>query len=80
MGKIEKFLRKLSPSNRQIVKEALVKVLSSDLQGLNVKKLKGHQGLFRVRIGNVRIVFSQEEGVIYVVFIGKRGSSGYKKF
>ena len=80
MAKIEKFLRKLSIENRKIAKDILIKILSGNLQGLDVKKLKGYTNLFRIRKGNIRIVFHHEDGNINVIFIGMRGDSKYKQF
>lgn len=81
MNKIEKFLKNLSSKNRQAVKSILIKVLSGELQGLDVKKLKGHKNLFRVRLGDMRIVFFQEEEEEFnIIFIGRRGDSKYNKF
>mgnify|MGYP000045938283 CR=1 FL=1 len=80
MNKIEKFLKKLSHKNRQEIRDILNKVLLEELQGLDIKKLKGHKNLFRVRVGGTRIIFSQEDRSLNVVFIGKRGDSKYKKF
>ena len=80
MGNIEKFLRKLPAKDRQVAKGVLVKILSDTIQGLDIKKLKGYKKLFRVRKGDIRIVFSQEEETIHIMFIGRRGDSKYNKY
>lgn len=83
MAKLEKFLKKLSSEERQRVKDILIKLLSGELHTLHtldVKKLKGHKSLYRIRKGDLRIVFFQEEGTPSVVFIGKRGDFRYKRF
>lgn len=80
MDNTEKFLRKLPLDKRQVVKSVLVKILSGETNGLDIKKLKGYKNLFRVRVGDIRIVFSQEEGHLDVLFVGRRGDSKYEQF
>jgi len=80
MGNIEKFLRRLPLSKRQKVKSALIKILSGEIRGLDIKKLRGYRSLFRVRIGDIRIVFFQDREGTTVLFIGRRGDSKYKQF
>lgn len=57
MDKIEKFLKKLSAKNREKIKEFLRKILVNDLAGLDVKKLNGFEDLYRIRSGEIRIIF-----------------------
>ena len=80
MNKAEKFLRELSFDERQKIKDVLTKILSGKTKGLDVKKLKGYKNLFRVRVGDIRVVFYQDGKIIGVLFIGKRGSSKYNQF
>ena len=80
MDKAKKFLRKLSGAEQDEIDGILFKIEHGDVGGLDVKKLKGHKNLFRVRVGDVRIVFSQEGGNFSVVFIDNRGDSKYERF
>ena len=80
MDKAKKFLRKLSNARQDELDGILLKIERGDTQGLDVKKLKGHKNLFRVRVGDARIVFSRENGNFNVIFIGSRGDSKYEQF
>lgn len=62
------------------MKQVFVEILSGETQGLDVKKLKGYKNLLRVRRGNIRIVFLQEEGTIRILFVCRRGDSKYEQF
>ena len=44
-------------------------------QGEDIKKLKGHSDLFRLRVGEYRIIYSVDNGELVVVVIdaGNRG-------
>ena len=52
MDKAKKFLRKLSNARQDELDGILLKIERGDTQGLDVKKLKGHKNLFRVRVGD----------------------------
>ena len=43
--------------NREKIKEFLRKILANQLVGLDVKKLNGFEDLYRVRSGEIRIIF-----------------------
>jgi len=79
MDKAKKFLRKLSLAKQDQIVETVSKIVAGKTQGLDIKKLKGHKNLFRVRVGDIRIVFSEDKGIIQILFIGERGDSKYEK-
>ena len=78
MDKIEKFLSKLSSKEREVAEHIIEKILSSGMSDLDVKKLEGEHNLFRVRKGNMRVVFFKEGATAYIVFIGFRDEKTYK--
>ena len=78
MDSIEKFLKRLSPKERGIVKDIIKDILSNTPHNLDIKKLRGEQGLFRVRKGNIRMVFFKERDVTRIVFVGRRNENIYK--
>ncbi|WP_394295719.1 type II toxin-antitoxin system RelE family toxin [Archaeoglobus sulfaticallidus] len=43
---------------------------------LNVKKLKGHQNVYRLRVGDYRVIFEYLKGkrVVKILKVGKRES------
>jgi len=67
-----KFLKKLPPTDRERIKEALLK-LSQNPWFTQYKKLRGYP-FYRIRVGNYRIIYSVEEDskTVYVVRIGRR--------
>jgi len=80
MDKAKKFLRKLSGAKQDEIDGILFKIEHGDVGGLDVKKLKGHKNLFRVRRGDTRIIFSREEDGFNIIFVGRRGDSTYERF
>ncbi len=78
MDRIRKFLNKLSPKERITVEEIIECVLRRDLVGFDVKKLRGNQQEFRVRKGNIRIIFSMDGNEVFVQKIERRGDTTYR--
>lgn len=77
MDKIEKALKKLSPSERRKFEELLIKVEANNLKNLDVKKLKGHDEIYRVRKGNMRIIFRKVDEDIFLLAVEKRSDTIY---
>ena len=50
MDKIEKFLRKLHPRERDILDRILAKLKKGNFAGIDVIKLKGYDEIFRARL------------------------------
>ena len=80
MDKAKKFLRKLSSAKQDEIDEILFKIEVGKTQNLDIKKLKGHKNSFRVRVGDIRVVFSQDGDTTQVLFIGTREDSKYEQF
>ena len=78
MDKATKFLRRLSPKERLIVEEIIKKVDKGDTSELDIKKLKGQSGLFRVRHGAVRVIFQKTENTVVVISVDRRHEDTYK--
>lgn len=78
MDKIEKALRRLNTKERLEIKEVLIKVDSGNLKGLDVKKLKGRDDIFRVRKGGLRIIYRLENKKIFILSIDRRHENTYK--
>ena len=69
MDKIEKALRKLSPAERKSIKAVLRKIIKREIEGLDIKKLKGRGDIFRVRKGNIRIIYRVNNGETHILNI-----------
>jgi mRNA-degrading endonuclease RelE of RelBE toxin-antitoxin system len=80
VDKVKKFLRKISSERREKIEYALESIFSNDFSHLDVKKMKGSNTLYRVRIGDVRIVFDTASEIPNIRFVGKRSDVNYKNF
>lgn len=76
--KIKKLLAKLSPKERDIVKLLIMRIKLDDIEGLDIKQLKGHDDLFRVRKGRLRIVYRKTPAEFLIVRIDRRNEQTYK--
>lgn len=80
MDKLEKALRKLSDKERSLLKELLRKLQSSNTKGLDIAKLKGHETIYRLRRGRLRIIFRMENGSITLLKIARRSDTTYSEY
>lgn len=80
MDKIEKALQKLSDKERSLVKELLAKLHTDNTKALDIAKLKGHESIYRLRKGRLRIIFRMENGLIYLLKIDRRSDTTYSEF
>lgn len=66
----KKFIDKLSQNERKRIVTAIEKLPDGD-----IKKLKGHDDLMRLRVGSYRIIYSVDNGrlIIYIIDAGNRG-------
>ncbi len=73
--KITKFINSLDNKSRLRVIKILEILRKDRLTMPGIRKLQGYHGLFRIRVGKIRIVFKMpEKGSIEVVDIGYRGN------
>lgn len=75
--KAKKFIDKL-PKNEQF---RVVRAIENLPNGEDIKKLKGHDDLLRLRVGDYRIVYTINHGelIIIVIDAGNRGEI-YNKY
>jgi len=78
MDKIRKALEKLSKKERAQIKTILTRLNSGRFEGLNVKKLRGREDIFRVRKGGSRIIYRLQGQNIFILAIGRRRESTYE--
>ncbi len=79
MDKIQKELRKLSPKEQEKIGQVLRQIGSGKTTGLDVKKLKGRDDIFRIRRGDIRIIYRTEtNGKIFILAIERRKENTYK--
>ena len=77
MDKIQKVLSKLSAQEKEKIKDVLLLIKAKNLHGLDVKKLKGFDNIFRVRKGQLRILFRIENNQTYILKIERRNDNTY---
>jgi len=78
MDKIEKALKKLSAKEKGWVIEILNKLSKNDVRGFDVKKLKGRNDIYRIRKGDIRIIYHiQNNGTVFILAIERRSDTTY---
>lgn len=73
----KKFIDRL-PANE---KRRIVAAIEQLPDGEDIKKLKGHDDLLRLRVGEYRIIYTVDHGqlIVYVIDAGNRGQI-YKRY
>ena len=77
MDAIEKALKKLTPQERLRVKEILARLMSGKTKGLDIKKLKGRDDVFRARKGDIRIIYRKQAASLFILLIERRNEQTY---
>ena len=80
MNKVDKFLAKLDTKTRAVVKRAVSVVKFGNVWRLDVRKIKGTENCFRVRVGRVRIIFMQTMEGNTILDVSFRDDNTYSKF
>jgi len=78
MPSLKKLLSKFSAEERRILEPLIAAIISLNWRGLDVKKLKGYNNIFRVRKGKIRIIFIKEKNEIFIIAIDRRREDTYK--
>lgn len=78
MDRIEKALQQLSIKERKQVKNILMRLASSNYRGLTIVKLKGRDDIFRIRKGNIRIIYRTAHDRIFILAIERRNEKTYR--
>lgn len=81
MDKIAKALLSLSVQERKVIKAVLLKIKAGVLSGLDLKKLKNCDDIFRVRKGQLRIIFKKDAtGKYFILAIERRSDKTYNQY
>ncbi len=72
-----KQLRKAPRHYQDRIGRTLPQIFSRNLAGLNWKKLKGYEDLFRVRIGDYRIIYHDNGKEIMIMAISPKSDTTY---
>ena len=75
--KAVKFINSLPPKERQRIKRGIEKLIESP-KSCDIKMLEGYNNVYRLRVGQYRIIFTKDNVVLFIADIGNRGDI-YKK-
>lgn len=80
MDHIAKALALLSEKERKAIRNALLALQDTEQRkNIQVKKLRGRDDVYRVRVSNVRIIFLQHKsGEFFVLAIERRSEKTYR--
>jgi mRNA-degrading endonuclease RelE of RelBE toxin-antitoxin system len=77
VDKIAKELKKYSPQEKNWVNFILRKIKQGDFTNLEVRKLKGKDDIYRIRKGDIRIIYKINSGKIWLIAIERRSDNTY---
>ena len=80
MDKPSKSLERLSVKEKKQIKQILNQLSTKQFIGLNIKKLKGREDIFRVRKGNLRIIYRIEKEEIFILTVERRSEKTYRDY
>lgn len=75
--KAAKFISKLPPQEKQRIKQGINKLINSP-ENCDIKPLQGYNNIYRLRIGQYRVIYTGDGFVLSILNIGNRGDI-YKK-
>ena len=78
MDKIQKFLDQLVEHEYQVVCQVLAKIVADNFVGLQIKKLQGRNSYYRVRIGQIRIIFVKSVEGNVIMAVSRKNDNTYK--
>ncbi len=76
-SELEKFLARVTEKEKKFLGAIIEKIVDGNLKNLDVKKLSGHDGIFRVRKGNFRVMFMVTKTDVKIISIERRSDTTY---
>jgi mRNA-degrading endonuclease RelE of RelBE toxin-antitoxin system len=77
---ITKAFQKLSPKQQIVFKSLFLDIKNRAIDTYDVKQLKGHKNIFRIRKGEHRIIFLMDKESVNILSLEKRSEKTYKDF
>lgn len=78
MDRIDKELRKLIPKERDALREIMKRLAAGKTEHLDIKKLKGRDDIFRIRKGDMRVIYRKDAtGKIFILTMERRNDHTY---
>jgi mRNA-degrading endonuclease RelE of RelBE toxin-antitoxin system len=75
--RIDKALNRLSEKEKIKLKEIINLIRLGELDGLDLKKLKGRKDVYRIRKGDMRIIFIKKDFDTYILSVERRTDTTY---
>ena len=75
--RLVKVLSKLHVKERRSIELIVQRILNQQCDGLDIKKLQGIEDIYRVRKGDLRIMYRRSGNHIEVIAIERRTSTTY---
>lgn len=73
-----KFINSLSQHDKQRIKSAIENLVVNP-SVCDIKPLQGYKDLYRMRVGNYRIIYTKDNTILFIADIGNRGDI-YKQY
>lgn len=81
VDQIAKLLAKLPPKQLLVIQSVIAQTLKANFEDLDIKVMKGHKDIFRVRVGNYRIIFIiRPNDEPKILTISRRSEKTYRDF
>ena len=78
MPDLGELLSRFNRKERKVLEFLIDKAVSFEWRGLDIKKLKGYQDIYRIRKGDLRIIFRTKNKIIFILAIERRSEKTYK--
>lgn len=78
MPDLKKLLSRFNKQEREVIGSLIKTIISLRWNNLDIKKLKGHQNIFRIRKGKIRIIFTKSNKDIFIITIERRREDTYR--
>ncbi|MEK9165600.1 MAG: hypothetical protein AAB525_01940 [Patescibacteria group bacterium] len=78
MDRITKALQRLTSKERKLFKDILLQIKTGNIFLFDIKKLKGRDDIYRVRKGNMRIIFRKIKDSVKILALEHRSSKTYR--
>jgi mRNA-degrading endonuclease RelE of RelBE toxin-antitoxin system len=75
--RIDKALNQLSDKENNKLKEIIGLIRLGRLDGMDLKKLKGRKDVYRIRKGNMRIIFIKKDLDTFILSVERRTDTTY---
>lgn len=76
--KAVKFINSLPVQDKQRIKLAIQNLLINP-SVCDIKPLQGYKDIYRLRVGNYRIIYTKDNTILFVADVGNRGDI-YKQY